>query len=363
LLATLCVGVRAGAADSAAALRQQLEADGIDASKVVIPFELSPEIRAWVRQHSQPSLTINQELADLLAYLQDQSEKHLVYKRGYTGTASEVFATSKFNCLGFSYLFVGIARELGIDAYFLKMERIRRFGRQGGYIIVSGHMTAGYGAPTQRVALEFGAADDPTGYATGRMVSDREAVALYYSNRGTELLRQGRPRDALDWMQMAVKIDPQLPDAWVNLGVIQRRLHQLDAAEASYRRAIQLDSNQISAYYNLSILLRLRGDTDAFRRLIEIVDQRTNKNPYTFLALGDLSMNHGDLEDAFQYYRRAFKLKRNDVEIQAALGMWAIRAGELQQAEKWLRKARNLNADNERVQELADRIKAAVSTS
>jgi len=299
----------------------------------------------------------------MLAYLQDPGEMHLSYQRGYTGTASEVFDSTKFNCLGFSYLFVGIARQLGVDAYFLKMERIRRFGLQGGYIVVSGHMTAGYGPPTQRVALEFGADDDPVGYATGRMVSDREAVALYYSNRGTELLRQNQPEQALEWMQTAIRIDPQLADAWVNLGVIQRRLHQLDAAEASYRQALAVDGNQISAYYNLSILFRLRGEDDAARRMIEIVDQRTNKNPYTFLALGDLSLEHGDLDDAFEYYHRAWKLKRDDVEIQAALGMWAVRAGEIHEAEKWLRKARNQNADNKRVQELADRLKAAISTS
>lgn len=324
---------------------------------------MTPEIRAWVKQHTQPSLTQNQDLADLLAILQDPSEKHLEYHRGYTGTADEVFKSSQFNCLGFAYLFVGIARELGVPAYFLKMERIRRFGRQGGYIIVSGHMTAGYGPPNQRVALEFGAADDPVGYATGRPVSDREAVALYYSNRGTELLRANQPELALDWMRTAVQVDPQLADAWVNLGVILRRLQRLDDAEAAYRKALALDGNQISAYYNLSILFRLRGDDDAAKTMIQVVDQRSNRNPYTFLALGDLSLDHGDLDDAFQYYRRALKLKHNEVEIQAAMGMWAIAAGEIQQAEKWLRKARNLNAENQRVQELAEQLKTANSTS
>lgn len=89
------------------------------------------------------------------------------------------------------------------------------------------------------------------------------------------------------------------------------------------------------------------------------MDRRSNRNPYTYLSLGDLSMVHGQHEEAERYYRRALKLKRDDQEIQAAMGMWAVETGDLKEARRRLEKAEKLEGESSRVERLTRRIEAA----
>jgi tetratricopeptide (TPR) repeat protein len=52
----------------------------------------------------------------------------------------------------------------------------------------------------------------------------------------------------------AVKLQPNFLKAHINLGSALRGLKQYREAEAEYRRALQLDGNNATAYYNLGIL-------------------------------------------------------------------------------------------------------------
>ena len=133
--------------------------------------------------------------------------------------------------------------------------------------------------------------------------------------------------------------DPDLPDAWLNLGVARRRRGDLAGAEAAYKRAIDADPDYLPAYQNLSGLARLRGDDDTARQLIRLLDRRSNRNPFLLLALGDLSLEEGRLGEARSFYRRARRLQPIDAETSAALGLWAHAAGRERQARRWLARA------------------------
>jgi Flp pilus assembly protein TadD len=308
-------------------------------------------VHANIPQSSQPDEQLRHLLRSLVG-----SDLEIEYQGDYTATAREVFRSRRANCLAFTHLFVGLARELGLEVYFVAVGDLQRFEKDDDLIVVSGHMTAGWGPPAQRLLLEF--TTEPPDYRQVREVSDLTAVALYYSNLGANALRARDNRGALRWLEQAVALDPELPSAWVNIGVARRRTGDVAGAETAYRRALEADPATPSAYQNLAALLRLRGEEDVARELLALADRRDNRNPYTYLDLGDFSLRHGDLAEAERFYRRALRLAGAEADAAAAMGILELSAGRTGAARKWLRRARDLAPDNERVAILARRLAA-----
>ncbi|HEV2847294.1 MAG TPA: tetratricopeptide repeat protein [Thermoanaerobaculia bacterium] len=347
-----------GPADRSA-LHRDLRGRGLDPASVVIPFEVTGEMRAWVRQQVPETGSMEERLEKLLAALVSGDGLGLAYEGGRTGTAPDAFATRKANCLGFTSLFVGLAREVGLPAFYLDVDDVERFEREGDLLVISGHVSAAFDVGGGRVkVLEFTDAPRPE-YRRIRRLPDLTAVALYHSNVGAELLRAGRSPEALSWLRKATVIDPGLGDGWVNLGVALRRGGDLEGAEKAYRHALEVDPEAASAYQNLAALLRFRGRAAEADSLMALATRANAQSPFSYLALGDLSLANGRQEEARRFYRKALRLGHDDPEPYAALGLVALAGGDRGEARKWLRKATALGRDNQRVRRLAGELGGA----
>ncbi len=339
-------------------LARALRARGIDPRSLVVPFEVTDEMRAWVHKQVPDTTPAASRLDLLLAALVDPNRLKLEYEPGHTATAREAFESRKANCLAFTSLFVGLARELGVPAFYLDVDDIERFEKDGDLMVVSGHVSGGYDTGGGKVKiLDFTPSTQP-GYHRIRPLSDLRAVALYYSNRGAEMLRAGRGDDALTWLRRAVVIDPDLSGAWVNLGVGLRRAGDLAGAEAAYRKALEVNPEAAAAYTNLAALLRARGHDAEAGDLLALATRADGRNPFSYIALGDLSLAHGRLEEARRFYQKALRLNGDDAEVYAALGLVALAGGDHGEARRWLRKAEARNRENERVRQLGERLAA-----
>ncbi|HYX25178.1 MAG TPA: tetratricopeptide repeat protein [Thermoanaerobaculia bacterium] len=342
-------------------LARALRARGIDPRSLVVPFEITDEMRAWVHKQVPDTTPATSRLDLLLAAMVDPNRLKLEYEPGHTATAREAFESRKANCLAFTSLFVGLARELGVPAFYLDVDDVERFEKDGDLMVVSGHVSGGYDAGGGRVKiLDFTPSTQP-GYHRIRALSDVRAVALYYSNRGAEMLRAGRGAEALTWLRRAVVIDPELGSAWVNLGVGLRRAGDVAGAEAAYRKALEVYPGAAAAYTNLAALLRARGHDSEAGDLLALATKADGRNPFSYIALGDLSLAHGRLAEARRFYQQALRLNRDDAEVYAALGMVALAGGDHGEARRWLRKAEARDRQNERVRQLGERIAAAGS--
>jgi tetratricopeptide (TPR) repeat protein len=354
----LLAGCSSAGPTSVSGVARELRQRGIDPASVVVPFEVTDEMRAWVHDRVPDTGTPGQRLTQLLNSIVNPAGLGLAYETGRTSTAREAFATRKANCLGFTSLFVGLARELGIPAYYLGVDDVERFEREGDLLVISGHVSAGFGLGGGKVQiLEFTNAPKAD-YRHVRHLSDLTAIALYHSNHGAELLRAGRLQEALPWLRQAVTIDPELSDGWVDLGVGLRRAGDLDGAEAAYRHALEANPEMASAYQNLAVLLRLRGHPREADDLMALASRAGSQTPFSYLALGDVSLTSGRLEEARRFYRRAMWLNRDDPEPYAALGFAALAGGDRNEARKWLRKAASRDKSNERVRRLEARLAA-----
>ena len=341
-------------------LRQVMRDRGLDPDEIPIPHHVNEEMRLWLEQRVERLGSSYETLQELLRELQSTGELSLFYDPAYTGTAEEVFETGRFNCLSYTHLFVGMARELGIDAYYLSVDDLETYRRDNDLVVRSGHITAAYSdGPNQRV-LEFSVGPQ-VDYRFTRQIPDLTAIALYYSNRGAEHLRAGGLEEARWWLAVAVRLDPLLADAWTNLGVARRRLGDLEGAERAYREAIRADPSSFTGYLNLTALYKIRGEKQAATKLLRLLDRRQNRNPYIYLALGDESLEEGRLADAQRFYRKALGYSDEPAEALAALGSWALAAGELDSARDWLDRAERDDARNPRVLKLAMDLRATES--
>ena len=336
-------------------LEEMIRSRGLDPRSIVYPDRLTREMKEWLGERFPRQPRSEYAAYALLAALEGPGGLDLVYEPGQTGTASDVFETGEYNCLSFSHLFLAMARELGVDTHYYSVDRIQRFRRSGDVILVSGHVTIGFGVGLARQILEYRVGPE-VNYRTAKPISDLTALALFYSNRGAELIQQGRNTEAIGWLETSARLDPRVPGSWVNLGVAYRRSGDADAAERAYLKAIDLDESHFPAYRNLAALYRLRGAGEAADEFFAVLDRRGNRNPYTFLELGDNSLDSGRYDETEAYYRRALRLSTDPAEAQAALGNLALERGKLQEAREWLRKALESNPDSARVGALKRRL-------
>ncbi len=328
---------------------------GLDPERIVIPFDVTPEMHAWALQAAPEGFPLEIRLNRLFeAVLLDLKP---AYVGGRTTTAPVVFAERQANCLGFTSLLVGLARSIGIPTFYLAVDDIERFSRDGDLVVISNHVSAAFDTGAQTRVLDFSVAPIAS-YHDARALDDLSAVGLYYSNLGAEKLRIGKLDQAVELLQTSVALAPEISGARVNLGVALRRRGDPAAAEAQYRAALEVDPQASSAYQNLASLLRQRGDAAEAEELMRIGGQLGNKNPYSFLSLGDLALSRSRFDEARRFYRRALGVYRENAEPYAAMGQWAAARGNLGEAKKWLRKARAIEPENDRVLRLEKRLAA-----
>ncbi|MEM9558197.1 MAG: tetratricopeptide repeat protein [Acidobacteriota bacterium] len=335
-----------------AALNEVLEERGLDPASVVLPYRVDESMVAWARERVPVKAPKEEQLEALAGALLDPGEMEVRYSWGVTGTATDVFHDRVANCLAFTNLFLGLSRELDLPVYFLAVENVEAFRREGDLVVVSDHVAVGYGDAVDRKIFDFSDRPAET-IRVVRRLADLTAIAMFHSNRGAESLQRGAVDDALDWLQVAVAIDPGLATAWVNYGVALRRAGQRDAAEAAYHEALSRDPRQASAYQNLASLLRSDGRDVEAEQFEQALARTPGRNPYTFLRLGDIHLRQGRLDEAERFYRRAASLTDADPEPYAALGQLAIAVGDLRQARRMLRKARDLEQPDRRTDALA----------
>ncbi|HEX9732800.1 MAG TPA: tetratricopeptide repeat protein [Thermoanaerobaculia bacterium] len=316
----------------------ELRQRGLDPNAVVYPHGITDEMRAWAHQAVDGAKSELERLTRLQASLLDPGQLPVRYQWGYTGTAVEVFEYRQANCLAFTNLFVGMARELGVEVYYLGVNDIESYRREGDLVVVSDHIAVGYGTLSDRTIFDF-SQTPPDDYHDFSRISDLTAIAMFHSNRGAEALQAGLVEASVRWLETAVRIDPQLANAWVNLGVALRRQGDHGAAEQAYRKAVEIDPRTYSAYQNLASLLRLLRRLEEARAYEQILASSPNRNPFTYLTLGDVSLLGGRLDEAEKLYRRAVRRKPDDADAYAALGHLAASSGNLRTARRMLRRA------------------------
>jgi tetratricopeptide (TPR) repeat protein len=220
----------------------------------------------------------------LTAALSDPRHLGLRYRWAATADAQRTIAAGYGNCLSLSSVVVGAARTLGLRAYYVDVEGVPMRYRAQRFSISAGHIAALVHTERGNVIVDtFPRSSAEMRY---RRLDDLQALAHFYNNRAYERMHEAQEKgDPIPWkevwrnFELATRVDPELADAWNNLGIAYAHLGSLSGAESCYRAAIRIDPRLTSAYLNLAGVLLRRGEREAALRNLRAAEKLDPDNP------------------------------------------------------------------------------------
>ena len=147
-------------------------------------------------------------------------------------------------------------------------------------------------------------------------------TANSHNHLGAALNATGDTERAIVAFKSALRLDPKLRDAWINLGITLEQIGDLESAERALRDAVKTLPNFGSAYYQLMQLSQANASDEDIRGMRSaIADDRTPDADRSLLhyGLGRALEKRGDYADAFQAFRDAHAIQSGDArfELQA----------------------------------------------
>ena len=310
--------------------------------EVVYPFRVTEEMAAWAAEklHGFRGQSPEFQLEVLQRAFFDKGEFEFEYDVVRTLTAEEAFAARQGNCMSFTSLFVALSRSLDVPTYLMSVRRRPEVIKDEGLVVVNRHVVAGFKAPNKVHLFDFYVTDSQP-HITQRILDDLEASSIYHTNIGGAAIRAGDLEEAVRNLEMAVVLAPHWAPAWVNLGVARTRLDDTEGAFAALFRALEVESGNSSALVNLAKIYREQGQNEEADAALRAAAEST-QNPFTLIAMADIEMVRGELEEARQYLRRARWWYGKEPEVYLALSRLARLEGDDGKAQKYAKRAVDL---------------------
>ncbi len=172
---------------------------------------------------------------------------------------------------------------------------------------------------------------------------------------GSKFLDTGEIDQAIDTLTQAVKLDPDLAEAWFKLGIAyglaekrDQTLETTDTEDNTADAKKPAKSNSEKAF---------EKSVAAYKKIIS-----SNENDHAaYFNLGRAYNKLNDDQDAAKALRQAVKLMPDDTEYQTELGAILIKLAQYREAIPPLKKALELDPENIRAQELLEDAEAGRS--
>ncbi len=227
-----------------------------------------------------------------------------------------------------------------------------------------------------------------------RVLNRNPKHAAAQHNLGLIRLSQGHAGAALAYLYFATELDPKLAEPRITLANALRQLRRTAEAEASYRKAIELNANHDAAWYNLAVLLQdLRRNDEAatcYRRAMELNPRHRDahinlgnilraERPEEAIALtrraleidpdcdlahnnlGNLLRDFDRLDEAVESYRKAVEANPRSLVAVLNLGTALNHVGRRAESADTLRRAIDLDpVKGEPYFQLANTVKLAI---
>lgn len=158
--------------------------------------------------------------------------------------------------------------------------------------------------------------------------------------------KEGRLEEAENLYRKILKMEPANLTANYNLGVLLHKLNKLDQAEVNYKKLIELMPDYAEAYNNLGSVLigldRLEEAVVCYRKTIEL--KPTFIEAYN--NLGATLHKLGKLDEAAKNYKKAINFNPGYPDNYYNLGITLLKLDKFKEAEINFRKAIELKPDH-----------------
>ncbi len=305
--------------------------------QIVIPFEIDDEIRQLAHDITRNMSDDRLKVRAIVESIIGLTDFSISYDWLSNKTAKEVFRQGRGNCLAYSNLFVGMAREVGLEAVYVDVKSVERHTREAEVIINNGHVTAGIVQGPDVLVIDFTRTPERE-YLGFKVIDDLEAIANYYNNQGflygyfTETEGQDLGFDPLEkeleMYRLALQVMPTFGRARNNLGVGLRRRGQVQEAIEQYRMAIEADPQFPDAHANLGVAYYSQGRINEAVEELQIAADESRSNGYFHHHLGVVRYQLKQYEEAIKEFRRALSKEPGLAAARYYLGESYLRLGD-----------------------------------
>jgi tetratricopeptide (TPR) repeat protein len=304
-------------------------------------LRLTPEMRAFTDRYAKPR-SASDGKAWMLAYAAlDPYLMDFEYDPLVTLPADEAFRTGRGNCLTFSSMFIALARDAGLQAWYQEVIVPPEWSAVNETLLVSKHVNAVVAEWSSRYVIDVSRRKKMPLEETRRL-DDDEALAQYYNNLGAEALVRNDLPTAHAYFSKALEARPGLAYVWSNLGVVFRRNGQTADAILAYQAAIARDPGQEVALNNLHTLYTEEGDLGAAAAIEQRVARNRRNNPYYLHHLAEIANEEQRWADAIELLSRAIRLDASEYRFHYSLAQAQYHAGQREAARASLARAREL---------------------
>lgn len=357
ILLLLLAGLAAGCAqyqrfDSAGNLREQYagQVGAAAAAQLIVPFELDATVRAGIEKKLRPAPSELRTLNAVLNFIFEDLDLH--YALNPTRTAVETFRDERGNCLSFVNLFVGLARERGLNPFYVEVTDYQKWNHRAGMVVSQGHIVAGMYLDGELKTYDF-LPYRPKAYKNFNPIDDLTATAHYYNNLGAEALMDGDLARATELLTIATRIAPRFEKAVNNLGVAKARGGDLPGALELYQKGLEIAPDNAMILTNMTRAYQQLGRTQDADDLLARIEASNTSNPFFFVYQGEMALSRGENQKALDYMVKALRLDTEAPEVHVGFVKVYLAMGEMDKARHHLERALKLDATNQDALQLA----------
>jgi tetratricopeptide (TPR) repeat protein len=292
------------------------------------PLAMDPAMREFAHKVGFGLLPM-QRLQALVDAIFQNKELNFSYAP-ISRSAGDTFKNRNGNCLSFTFLFISMARYLGMDARFCEVNIPPEFTKKGDRVILIQHLKPVVYIEGEAYAIDIFPAIIPIGM-DGQIVSDERGFAHFFSNKGVVEFSNSNYELADAYFTKALDLDSTTVGAWINLGAARFQTGKLEEAERCYKKALALNPKSPAAMNNLANIFEITGRVKEAFTLKKKIQQFREKNPYYHFDLGLQACRQGDNEKALAHFRRAAKLNSRDYTFYFEIARMYARIGKKKQ--------------------------------
>ena len=148
----------------------------------------------------------------------------------------------------------------------------------------------------------------------------KRQAALLLFEQALAAEKSGNPKVALEKYKMALQIDQQFFDAWLNAGAIYTRQGKSDKAIVCYQRAL-VSRDDIRAHYNLAAEYFKTGDFSSSEKCLHTVLKMDRRYLQAHLLLGYVFGKTGKNDKAELSIKNVLKIEPENYQAQTALAL------------------------------------------
>lgn len=147
-------------------------------------------------------------------------------------------------------------------------------------------------------------------------------AAFYY--------RIKRLRDAMRWFKEAIRLQPNMPDNFFNLGKVLNDLGSHEEAETQYKAALAINPGHMLTLNNLGNLILNRGETKQAIKLFKTAIDLDPNHPFAYHNLANALLKKGDTAAALSVTEQGLVCSpKNHL-------LWFVRGNALLHRKQWI---------------------------